>query len=180
MGLLPTTKSSIKTTNPKNLILFGLPKVGKTTSLAQLPKTLLIDLEEGSDYVQAFTVKAKTYKELFAIAKELKENPGQFDFVVLDTITALEEIALPYANLLYRQTTLGKNWDENESVLKVPMGAGYTYLKEAIEKIINWFETSVPNIILVGHVKDKALNEDGTDLNVKDLDMTGKYYYFKK
>lgn len=29
-------------------------------------------------------------------------------------------------------------------------------------------------MILVGHVKDKALNEAGTELNVKDLDLTGK------
>lgn len=27
MGLLPTTKSVKKTDNPKNLIIFGLPKV---------------------------------------------------------------------------------------------------------------------------------------------------------
>lgn len=27
MGLLPTEKSKIKTDNPRNLIIFGLPKV---------------------------------------------------------------------------------------------------------------------------------------------------------
>ncbi len=174
MGLLPTEKSSIKTANPKNLIIFGLPKCGKTTALSQLSKALIVDLEDGTDYVEAFTVKAKTYVDLYNIAKELKANPGQFDFVVLDTITALEEIVLPYANKLYRETTFGKNWDENESVLKLPQGGGYLYVREAMVKVIGWFEKVVPNIILVGHVKDKALNENGTELNVKDLDLTGK------
>ena len=50
----------------------------------------------------------------------------------------------------------------------------YLYVREAMQTVIGWFEKVVPNIILVGHVKDKALNENGTELNVKDLDLTGK------
>ena len=50
----------------------------------------------------------------------------------------------------------------------------YLYVREAIQLVISWFEKVVPNVILVGHVKDKALNEAGTELNVKDLDLTGK------
>jgi hypothetical protein len=172
--MLPTTKTKIKTNNPKNLIIFGLPKCGKTTVLAQLPRALHIDLEDGTDYIEAYTIKAKTHVELFNIAKELKSNPNQFDFVILDTVTALEDVVLPYANQLYRNTPMGVNYAEKESVLKLPNGAGYLYLREAIQNVIGWFEKSVPNVILVGHVKDKSLNENGTELNVKDLDLTGK------
>lgn len=174
MGLLPTEKTKKKTDNPKNLILFGLPKVGKTTVLSRLPKCLILDFEEGTDYVEAYSIKISNYKQLFAVAKELKESPGQFDFVAFDTTTALEDIALPYANKLYRDTPMGKNFEEGESVLKLPNGAGYQYLREAMQKMIGWFEKVVPNVILIGHVKDKALNENGTELNVKDLDLTGK------
>lgn len=131
-------------------------------------------MEDGTDYVEAYSVKAKTYQQLFEIAKALKENPGQFDFVALDTVTALEEIVLPYANQIYRNTPMGANFDPNESVLKLPMGAGYYYIREAVQNVISWFEKVVPNVILIGHVKEKSLNEQGTELNVKDLDLTGK------
>lgn len=50
----------------------------------------------------------------------------------------------------------------------------YLYLREAMQSVIEWFEKVVPNVILVGHVKEKAFNEQGTELNVKDLDVTGK------
>jgi len=50
----------------------------------------------------------------------------------------------------------------------------YLYAREAMQNVIGWFTKVCPNIILVGHVKDKALNENGTELNVKDLDLTGK------
>lgn len=69
---------------------------------------------------------------------------------------------------------MGINFDPQGNVLKLPNGAGYLYLREAIQNIIGWFEKVVPNVILVGHVKDKALNENNTEMNVKDLDMTGK------
>ena len=160
--------------NPKNLIIFGLPKVGKTTILSKLPKCLIIDLEDGTDYVESFSIKANNYKELFQIAQELKSNPGQFDFVAIDTITALEDIVLPYANKLYRETPMGINFDPQANILKLPNGAGYLYVREAMQNVISWFEKVVPNVILVGHVKEKSFNEQGTELNVKDLDITGK------
>jgi hypothetical protein len=171
---LPKEKTKIKMENPKNLIMFGLPKVGKTTVLAMLPRALHIDLEDGTDYVSGYITKADNYIKLFEIAKALKENPGRFDFVVLDTITALEDIVLPYANKLYRDTPMGVNFSPEANVLKLPNGAGYLYIREAVQNVIGWFTKVCPNIILVGHVKDKALNENGTELNVKDLDLTGK------
>lgn len=122
---LPKNKTKIRTENPKNLIMFGLPKCGKTTSLSLLPRALHIDLEKGTDYVEAYSIKAETVNDLYDIAKALKENPNQFDFVILDTITALEDIVLPYANKLYRDTPMGVNFDPNANILKLPNGAGY-------------------------------------------------------
>lgn len=174
MGLLPTSKSVKKTDNPGNLIMFGLPKVGKTTILSKLPDCLIVDLEGGTKYIDnAYVTAAHNYKELFQIAKELKENPGQFKFVAIDTVTALEEMAIPLAGKLYQETQMGKNWD-GDNVLKLPNGTGYYYQRLAVQKIIGWFTQVAENIILIGHVKDKSLTEGGTELSVKTLDLGGK------
>ena len=50
----------------------------------------------------------------------------------------------------------------------------HAYLREAIQKIIGWFQSAVENVILVGHVKDKTITEGGTELVVKNLDLAGK------
>ena len=50
--------------DPKNLILYGVPKIGKTTILSHLPDCLIIDIESGSDYVDALKVKISTLSEL--------------------------------------------------------------------------------------------------------------------
>lgn len=115
MGLIPTQKSKRKTNDPKNLIIFGLPKCGKTTALAQLPDNLIIDLENGSDYIEGYIVKATSVQELYKLASALTPiksdgtpNPNyeghHFKFITIDTITALEEMALPLAKKLYMDT----------------------------------------------------------------------------
>lgn len=173
MGLLPTAKNTKKTDNPKNLIMFGLPKCGKTTSLAELPDCLIVDMENGSDYVEGYSIKATNYVELFKIAKALTTEEHNYKFIALDTITALEDIALDLAKKRYQESPMGKNWD-GDSVLKLPNGAGYYWARLAVQEIVGWFESAAENIILVGHVKDKMLTEGGTELSLKALDLSGK------
>lgn len=173
MSLLPTKKTEVKSQDPKNLIIFGLPKCGKTTALAELPNNLIIDLENGTDFISGYVTKAESYVDLYNIAKELKNTEHNFKFVTIDTVTALEEIALPLAKKLYQDTPLGANY-MGDNVLKLPNGAGHAYLREAIQKIIGWFQSAVENVILVGHVKDKTITEGGTELVVKNLDLAGK------
>ena len=174
MSLIPKEKTKRKTDNPKNLIMFGLPKVGKTTLLSMLPKCLIVDFEDGTDYVESYAVKISNYKQLFALAKELKETPGQFDFIAFDTTTALEDIALPYANKLYRDTVMGKNFDEGENVLKLPNGAGYQYLREAMNVILNEIEQLCDTLIILGHLKSKFVEKEGKEMEARGLALTGK------
>lgn len=173
--MLPTTKT-IKQENlgPKLFIMYGLPKVGKTTILSKLPNALHLDLEDGTNYIDGYIIKIKTYIDLFETAKSLRTEKHDFKFVIIDTITALEEIALPFANKLYRDTPMGVNFDEKKSVLTLPNGAGHLYVREAINIIIKWFMDSVEYVILTGHVKDSYLTTCGQEIAIKQLDLTGK------
>jgi len=133
-------------------------------------------LESGTDYISdAFVAKASTYKELYHIAKALREEEHSFQFVVIDTVTALEDIALELAAKRFKESPLGKNWDgTGKDILKLPQGQGYYWSRLAMQEIISWFENERFNLILTGHVKDKSLIEGGTELNVKVLDLQGK------
>ena len=171
---LPRTKLTAVTQDPKNLIIYGLPKVGKTTLLAQLDDCLIIDMEDGSDYVSALKVKIKSPKELTELCKSIKEAGNPYKFIALDTVTSLEEFAKPIALSMYKQTPAGANYDGD--ILLAPMGSGYGYVRAAVEKIINMVSSVTQNLILVGHVKDKSIvNNQGAEIgNIKDFDLTGK------
>jgi hypothetical protein len=170
---LPTEKIKVTTQNPKNLILFGLPKVGKTTLAAYLPSCLLVDLEDGSDYVEAYKVKVKSVEEILELCKEIKKAGNPYQFIVVDTVTALEDMCMSLAIQLYQGTAMGASWS-GSNILTLPNGAGYLYIRMAFFKVIGWFEAVCPNVILLGHVKDSQLEKAGTEFNLKDLDLVGK------
>jgi len=187
---LPTKVQKATHKSPKNCIIFSKPKCGKTSLLAQLPNWLILDLEEGTDYVDCMAVKAKTVDDIKKIGTAIKEAGNPYAGIAIDTATALEEICIPYAEVLYSRTSMGKNWfkanlegtaladDSGKkiygSILNMPNGAGYPYLREAFTKMIDYIKTWAPRTILVGHVKDVLLEKNGVEFNALDLDLTGK------
>ena len=174
---LPKTKVKATRKSPKNMIIYGAPKIGKTTVLSQLDDCLIIDLEDGSDMVDALKVKVNSLKELGEAGKAIHEAKKPYKYVAIDTISKLEEWCETDAKVLYMQTPMGKNFETKNpgaSVLSLPNGAGYLYLRIAYKKWIDRLNTLADHIILVGHLKDKMLEKKGKEVAVKDLDLTGK------
>jgi hypothetical protein len=176
---LPTGKVPAQALSPRNLIIFSKPKTGKTTLLSQLDNCLILDLEQGSMYLEAMKVEANSIADIKAVGKAIKEAGNPYDYVAVDTITALEEMCIPYAEELYMKTPMGKGWLTDGklkygTIIGLPNGAGYQYLREAFTKVVAYIQTWAPRVILVGHVKDTVLEKNGSDFNSLDLDLTGK------
>jgi len=171
---LPTTKVPALVQDPKNLILYGVPKIGKTTILSHLKDCLIIDIENGSDYIDALKVKISTLTELRELCVEINKAGKPYKFIAIDTVTSLEEFAKPVALANYKKTPAGANYEGD--ILMAPMGSGYAYIREAVEKIIAMVASVTTNVILVGHVKDKSIvSSSGAEVgNMKDFDLTGK------
>lgn len=188
--VLPMEKVKATQQSPDNLIIFSKPKVGKTSVLAQLENCLILDLEKGSKYVDALKMTAESVEQIKEIGEAIKAAGNPYKYVAVDTITALEEICIPYAEVLYSKTSMGANWFEKDAkgkvigpgrgkatygnILNMPNGAGYAYTREAFTKMINYIKTWAPRIILVGHIKSVLLEKDGAEFNALDLDLTGK------
>lgn len=171
---LPKDKIPAETQDPKYLILFGLPKVGKTTVLSTLDNNLILDFENGSTYVDALKIKIDNLQTLKEVIKAIKEAGRPYRYITIDTITAVEEIAKPVAMNLYKNSPIYSDRYANVSdITRLPNGSGYTFLRQAVEAIVDLVASAADNIIICGHVKDASLN-DNLDGSVKDLDLTGK------
>jgi hypothetical protein len=176
---LPLKPVKALTKSPKELIIFSKPKVGKTTLLAGLQNCLILDFEDGSDYVEALKIKIKTLDELKQVGKAIKEAGNPYDYIAIDTVTALEEFCIGYAEELYSKSSMGKNWfsegkPKYGTIINMPQGAGYQWLRQAYNKILDFIRQLAPKVILVGHVKDTMLEKAGNEFNSMDLDLTGK------
>lgn len=171
--VLPTVKVPAETQDPKNLILFGLPKVGKTTILSTLENNLILDFENGSTYVDALKVKVSSLKELKEVIKAIKDAGKPYDYITIDTITALEEMTKDTALKMWQNSPQFTTKYEVKDITQVPNGAGYSFWRQALETVIDLIASAAPNLIICGHVKDTSLSES-LDGSVKDLDLVGK------
>lgn len=187
MTLIPKGIVNSTRVNPKSIVLFSKPKTGKTEMVAGLPNSLLIDLEDGSEFVNAvkINVLAEARKEnvqpldiiqkIVAELKEANESKGGYTFKygIIDTVTAVEELVLPLANNMYRNTVQGRNW-QGADVRQLPNGAGYQYTREALWMFIDRFKELFDTLIILGHLKDKLIEKDGKEMTERGLDLTGK------
>jgi hypothetical protein len=171
--VLPTKKVKAERVNPKRLIVYSKPKTGKTSAFAGLDGNLIIDLENGADYVEAIKVKANNLQELKEIGKAIKEAGYPYKYVTIDTVTALEDMVMPLAINLYKQTPMGKNYS-GDSILTLPNGAGYLYVRQAFFQVLDFIDTLAPQIILSGHIKDKQVDDKGEMVLSANIDLTGK------
>jgi hypothetical protein len=180
--------------NPKRLFIYAHTKVGKTELASKLDKHILIDLEDGSEFVTAnkynITKITEEYNSknkdklskldvLYNLAKTIKaknEEKGGYvyKYGIIDTATALEDIAKELGLKLYLSTPMGKNFKGND-ILTLPNGAGYYWLRKGFETIYNEFNGLFEEcLILLGHVKNAAINKAGKELSARDINLTGK------
>lgn len=182
----PTKPKEPLTADPRLLIIYSKPKQGKTTAFSLLPNNLIIDMEEGSDHVGGLIIKANTFNELRNVIAEMRKQKIQYDYITLDTTTVLEEFSAEFGKELYQATPMGANWGKidpktkkvkagQDNILKLPNGAGYLYVREAFQKIINGFRPFAKKcLILSGHVKDKLIEKDGEEIEELQIDLAGK------
>lgn len=175
MSLLTNTfrKASVK--NPREMIIFSYPKVGKTELFTKLPGSyVILDFEGGSDYYDASAVSVPDLETFSTLRKEFITTSPYYDFIVLDTLTSL------YAGIVNSIAVSLYNADEKKSkpldfdITTLAYGVGYSYKRNALQKVIMFFRQYCKTLILAGHVADKALDSDGSGLMVKDLDIEGK------
>jgi len=171
--VLPTKKVKAERVNPKRIVIYSKPKTGKTTAFAGLDDNLILDLENGAEYVEALKIPINNLQELLDAGKAIKEAGKPYKYITVDTVTALEEMIMPLAIKLYRQTPMGKNYD-GDNVTTLPNGAGYLYIRQAFFQVLDFIDNLAPTIILSGHIKDKVVDDKGEMVMAANIDLTGK------
>lgn len=190
--------------NPGILLWYSSPKVGKTELCLSLPDSLLLDLEDaGSDFaagtkinVPKFALIHGFYEKvgkklgipeenvspslanlaaLNAIGGQIIKDDNPYKYIILDTATELVDWCEDDATNYYRGITIGKTF-KGDSVLELPKGSGYHYLRMSYGKYFKAL-CSLPTecLIVLAHVKDKMLvDKKGREVESQDLDLVGK------
>ena len=187
MIILPTQKINASRKNPRKIILFGKPKIGKSTALANLDNCLILDLEGGTDYLEALKIDiigearkqdVEPIVALKQVINSIKEanianNGFVYKYGAIDTISILEEMVLPVAKKLYQKTPMGRNF-QGENVLELSNGAGYQYTRSALWMVLDELEQCFETLVILAHLKDKYLEKEGKEMMERGIDLIGK------
>jgi hypothetical protein len=177
---LPKKRIPASTVSPRRLLLYSLPKTGKTTAIAKLDDCLIIDLEHGTAFVDSMHVKANNSAELREIVDALeaemkKTGKVPYKYIAIDTATKLEEFADEIAPNLFKQTSLGSKFKGDIVELKMlPQGLGYKFVRDAYALLINSIAPLCERLILIGHTKDKYVQKEDKEATSIEVDLTGK------
>jgi len=187
MSLLPDKNSTVTVVNPTTLVLFGGTKQGKTTMVANLEDNLIIDLEGGTRYYECMAIDVpgvaaknevtpwSVIKDIVLDLKEYKKKHGKNKYkrITLDTAGVLEDMTMPYAIGLYKAEPRNKNY-QGKNLKTVPNGAGWAYIRDGFFNTLAMFQLYCDTLIIVAHTKAKTINKGGQELEVTDIDVSGK------
>ena len=136
MLTLPTTSAVAQNQNPRKILLFSSPKVGKTSSLSQLEKCLNIDLEGSASFFGGMFIDVKKvakeqsitlFQAFGQVIKALREQSSKegvfYKYIAIDSMTILEEIAREYALIMYKNSPMGKTFT-GKDIFELSNGAG--------------------------------------------------------
>lgn len=188
--------------NPRTMLIYSKPKQGKTTILSGLPGLLVVDTENGSDFVDALKVKVNNFTELRELANAILDKGWNqekqiyvppYQYIAVDTLTRIDEWSEIEGTYNYMDKPQGKshnrvgnvkggekilnpNHPEFETVHEIGQGFGYRYSREAVLKFFEAFNRLAPHIIYICHVKDKfvGVTSTGTEIVTKQINLTGQ------
>lgn len=195
MGLIPTTKSKPKERFEENLtLIYGAPKVGKSTFCSGLDNPLFLDTENGLNNLEVFKIGIDSWETFKEAYKELKSQQGKLPFktLVIDTIDNLWQMCSDYICKINKVTHESEmEWGKGYSMIKrefnvalaayrqLGMGMIYTSHAEAREiatrvgKYTRYeptmakkcAEAILPSVDFILYVENQE-NKDGTETRV--------------
>ena len=162
--MLEVKKRKAITQDPKILLIYGPPKIGKTTMLSKLNNCLILDTEQGARMVDGHIVEVDSRKALIDLIKQAQDGHS-FTHIAIDTIDKVVQWA---------ETAVCKE-HEVQSLADLAYGKGWNLAREKVMNTIKTLSGLCDHLIIVGHRKMAKAIVDGNDaIEPESLEITGR------
>jgi len=200
---LPEEITQVTNTNPRDLVIVSIPKMGKGTILGALTtqkNAIVLDLEKGgyeyiaarklSTYTSDLTSRWESFQNYIKFRNALLEQKGKYDYLIIDGLSDLDDLSEIGGTLAYMNTTQGKKFNrvggtetgrkyeptepEFKSVITLPEGYGYRHSREWFLQQIDFFRQIAPFRIYAAHITDKYIKDGGKEeVTGSEIALTG-------
>ena len=201
---LPDQVTEAKATDPRDLVLVGIPKIGKGTILGALTReknALVLDLEKGGyEYIDAKKVSTyeheldsdfDSFKNYIKWRNKLLAEKGKYDYLIIDGLSDLDMLSVIGGTMVYMDSVIGQKFNRVMGISKgekLPWGhkdwkpvtslpdcAGYQHTRKWFMDQINIFKQISPFRLYAAHIVDKYIKGDGKEeVTCSEIALTGE------
>ena len=143
----------------KFLLIYGEPKIGKTTLLSQLPKSLILAFEPGTNALDnVFIQPIDKWTDFKRVIMQLKDNElkDKFDFIGIDTADRAWDMCCQY---ICEQKDV-------DDISEIPYGKGYDSAKKEFANAFIQVANLKYGLCFISHSTEKLVkDEKGNESN---------------
>jgi len=153
---------------PAKVVLYGVPKIGKTTFASQADDVFFIDIEGGLDYLDnkvSSTPKLKSFNEVldwFKHVYDAEEKDFPFKTIAIDSMDWLEKLAQSKLCKEYSASSI-----QDPACKAFGYGKGLFMAAEEAQKVLAWVDAIYNKkgikCILIAHSEVKAMDLPNKD-----------------
>lgn len=141
---LPTEKQKPSCSlNKLSMLLYGAPKIGKSTFCSRIDKALFIATEPGLNYLETYNVRVNTWMEFLEVMAALKREQHPFEVIIIDTIDRLCDFCDSYICEQAKAQTIGDVGG---------YGKGYALFKAEMNRVFQKIYAMNLGVVITSHV----------------------------
>lgn len=144
----------------KFILIYGQPKIGKTSLAAQFPRNLLLAFEPGYNALNNAMVQPVTkWSEFKQVLKQLSqpEVQNKFDTVTLDTVDLVWDACEKY---ICSQNINEQTGETPKSLGDIPWGKGYDLCKKEFDSALRQIAMLGYGMVLISHEQLKNVKTE--------------------
>jgi len=163
MSILPTKKTGLRSKlTDQNILIYGAPKIGKTTLASQFDNALFLATEDGQKHVEVFKNWIGSYDDFRRVANELMTANHGFKTIVFDVVDWF---------LKYLEADIAKRFGQDD-ISDLEFGKGYNKTKLQIADLINKFNGKGMSCIFLSHDKEKETKKKNISFTTVGTSMS--------
>jgi len=153
---LPTEFSELMTDADKQrILLFGPPKIGKSTLASQFPKSIILDADDGYRWLRVKKIKIVKWAEVLDVGGQLQhaQDEGRdlgYRTIVFDSVESLYDMCFRYACVINKM----------DHPSDKPYGQGWQLIAEEFSTVVRAFTMMGLGVIFISNSDHKTVTDE--------------------
>jgi len=145
---LPVERSKPNTDlGAKSLLIYGPPKIGKSTFASRFPEAVFFECEPGLSELEVFKVPTYTWEDFLAACRLVAAGGHRFKTVVVDTADNAFRLCSEHVNAEHKVEYEGD----------LPHGKGWAFVKNEWGRVLTKLASLPYGLVLISHSMEKTI-----------------------